>query len=1194
MEDLEPWNMFTNDIVTDATETGNDSVSNKTIASNETKVKEEPEDVEEEEAEEETNPVENYTEQVVKDELKTPPRSNENECDDEPDDTIFNFGLEPLVNIAESSENVPITPIVEMNDSSSQSENEVPINYENAVVYICPACGSEFDTQDAWKRHMNAMHNFNTRRGLNFIQIDKLYHQCLECHKRIAMHAMENLLKHKFTHLPYRCTKCKICLRQYKYRQDLMVHLRMTHRDDLVAMAKTEKNQTPLVKQSMPRTIHLEIKDIKENAVDIYDCDNIKVKNELIEPDDDDSNNMADKSNSIMLPSFLEDALSRSSSHASERQSVADEDSKETNIQYVCSKCGVGYNTQSQWRQHVEFVHQVRSSSQHAYKPMIRCKLCFRSFIAHEDVVKHLMKQHRLSSEFDADESQTRDGYDDTNTSDNILSDQSSKNDEKDPFEPHIDYLCPQCGREFFDKKLWRVHIVKSHQLTNLEVLNFKVINDRQVMCLECEKIITNAYGVQNAQQHRITHMPYKSFIRCRLCAKSYTDRKGLVKHLRSSHRIGAMHGFDVNAVEPSPSTLQQQKPQISVRVLPQKNIKPQTPKKPQKEIVRHANYIYEIQYLDEDDDCVIDDAPVPELSFSNSIDQLTRLKCSDCGSIFSTQEALQTHINEEHEFLDFNNLKPMPDNTANSSRSYSRTSMDTSNSSFTRDSSTYNALPQDEQSNDADDLLKPTGEEENNLSQDSWNIERNFCYLCPACGVLFKAQSDWRRHINNSHNFDKRHFLSFKQIDKFRFQCTICNDIVSSPKLKGFQDHKFRHLPYKLYIKCLICGTCYNHKPNMITHLRVRHNINDGRLSPIQNEREFDLTSQNNLTNRSLNLAPASTSAAIYPKPPGLKTVEDAISYHNAVDLDFITYYCPQCNENFNSHVFWRKHIVEEHGFNSRAGLNFRQIDQHHFLCLQCYKRVTVTHTKGAIGQLQSHKFRHLPYKSFKCLTCNGEFVRKQMFFKHLNRQTNRCDNQPILHNDFDEFEKANTTDTENEQEQVNADNLPRSEHSDSQSPFILLCPQCGKEFDTWRPWREHINSEHNLGKREALNIKKISPILHECLQCNEQINGNKLRDLQGHKFKHLSYGAYIRCKSCDAAYYHLRAMERHVESKHPHMIDKNDMYQKMLELQQYDDTTLNDTNEANDFSEVENIQDETDKTDDQFPLGQCNLISG
>jgi len=28
-----------------------------------------------------------------------------------------------------------------------------------------------------------------------------------------------------------------------------------------------------------------------------------------------------------------------------------------------------------------------------------------------------------------------------------------------DIFEPHIDYLCPQCGKEFIEKKHWRAHV---------------------------------------------------------------------------------------------------------------------------------------------------------------------------------------------------------------------------------------------------------------------------------------------------------------------------------------------------------------------------------------------------------------------------------------------------------------------------------------------------------------------------------------------------------------------------------------------------------------------------------------------------------------------------------------------------------------------------------------------------------------
>jgi len=168
---------------------------------------------------------------------------------DPDDDALFDFEMEPIVSMAEPQHPVlapagpmgqqlrppmqrhsfpgtvgrpRIGPGLSVRPTTSQinatDENGVLINYELGVVYICPACGGEFRQQDHWKRHMNHIHKYNTLRGLNFTPLDKLYQRCRECNKRIAMHSRENLLKHKFTHLPFRCTKCYICKREYKYR----------------------------------------------------------------------------------------------------------------------------------------------------------------------------------------------------------------------------------------------------------------------------------------------------------------------------------------------------------------------------------------------------------------------------------------------------------------------------------------------------------------------------------------------------------------------------------------------------------------------------------------------------------------------------------------------------------------------------------------------------------------------------------------------------------------------------------------------------------------------------------------------------------------------------------------------------------------------------------------------------------------
>jgi len=148
-----------------------------------------------------------------------------------------------------------------------------------------------------------------------------------------------------------------------------------------------------------------------------------------------------------------------------------------------------------------------------------------------------------------------------------------------DIFEPHIDYLCPQCGKEFIEKKHWRAHVVMAHNMNDLTKLNFEMINERQLKCTECDKIITNAYGIQNAQQHRITHLPFKAYARCRKCHKSYTDRKGLVKHLATYHRVG----WPQKPGGPGP---------------PAPILTPA--KQPRKQIVTVANETYEIIYLDD------------------------------------------------------------------------------------------------------------------------------------------------------------------------------------------------------------------------------------------------------------------------------------------------------------------------------------------------------------------------------------------------------------------------------------------------------------------------------------------------------------------------------------------------------------------------------------------------------------------
>lgn len=316
------------------------------------------------------------------------------------DDAIFDFELEPIVNIAEPRPEsgrrgtvalappIPSGPPVRATHRQSlpasfgssimprgsgagtastrpttsqinaTDENGVPINYELGVIYICPACGAEYRQQDMWKRHMNQMHQYNTRKGLNFVAIDKLYHRCLECNKRIAMHSRENLLKHKFTHLPYRCTKCYICKREYKYRQDLMVHLRMVHCDEIVAMMR--EGDGTAGRKTRVREPRTEPQLALPSAPVHDDNDGLEVRNEQLDSD----------GAAVVAPNItLDDDLTHSTLGKRKRSNpVADNgnDSSaaemcEDYIHYMCPDCSTDCETHAQWSQHIEFVHDYVS-----------------------------------------------------------------------------------------------------------------------------------------------------------------------------------------------------------------------------------------------------------------------------------------------------------------------------------------------------------------------------------------------------------------------------------------------------------------------------------------------------------------------------------------------------------------------------------------------------------------------------------------------------------------------------------------------------------------------------------------------------------------------------------------------------------------------------------------------------------------
>ncbi|XP_017463191.1 PREDICTED: zinc finger protein 423-like [Rhagoletis zephyria] len=1196
--------MFSNEYTMDDSEDAAKG-SNK----EDSKIKNEPEDIEDDGLDDDSYIM---PESLLQQMTTTP------DADGEDDNTIFNFGIEPSVD--------KLQPSAISKPYSTKNPQDVNVNYDIAIMFICPCCGEEFDTQIAWKSHINGVHEYNTRRGLNFVPIDKLYHKCLECNKPIAMHAMENLLKHKFTHLPHRCTKCKICHRLYKYRQDLIVHLRLMHRDEVLSLNASANSEPGSSSYNNSRTTtppltnaRLEIRDIKGNAVDIFEntCDSVEVKNEPFDPDDPDGENLleqARKKSKLPTSSILEDVLSRGSTQVSDQRQTnngnTNERQCEKNIKYICPVCSTEFRVKNDWLEHVQEMHnfcsirglgfqqrtnasvecreckrvlsdksieqlQLHKFSHLPSKTWLRCKLCLRAFSNHKDIVRHLLNQHRLDDEFEeevGDDSRDFDPYSapvNDHEDDQVPANEQRKNEVRDIYETQIDYLCPKCGEEFLQRKFWRKHIVKEHGYTDLKTLCFVVLNEHQLQCRLCGKIITNAYGVQNAQQHYFTHLPHKAYIRCRICAKAYTDRKGLVKHLRKVHHINPRTAAAAAAAIAAKAgkIIRPQATFQPVRRTPTPVIS--SPRKaPVKEIVRHHGVTYEIQFLDEDNNddsyqmqetSTSYDGGRGEYRYDDSFATPTkRHVCADCYSTFSTAQALQKHTREQHDFK-----KPSQAYVCSLCFCTFESGGALHDHKLKHHPNKPNITHASENNEDDDLLLIPSGNEDvksdyNTGAGTQANFEQYFCYLCPACGEEFKTQYEWRRHINDIHYFDRRQELNFRQMDKFNFQCLECKEFVNSAKLKGLQDHKFRHLPFKLYIKCRLCSTCYNHKPNMVTHLRIRHNLIDPR------EAQNRSPSMSPLPSPSPQMRFNTSSSYDTPSPSCTHTVntfrpmtsEDIHSNHNAVDHESITYRCPQCNEPFDTHASWRQHIVSAHDLNSRPGLNFRQLDAHHYICLECYKRVTVTHTKGAIGQLQSHKFRHLPYKSFCCTKCYGQFVRKQMFFKHLNRHTNRC---PMMGNEripnFDTKAKSSSMGLMRAIGAPGANPSPGkllnfSITSKEKCPYIIQCPQCGIKFEKWHPWREHIEKVHALHSMASLKFKKINDHLHICIQCKERVSGANFVNLQTHRFKHLPYGTYLHCRYCDVRYYYMINIIKHMKQKHPN----HGMEQLELQLESAD----------------------------------------
>ena len=217
----------------------------------------------------------------------------------------------------------------------------------------------------------------------------------------------------------------------------------------------------------------------------------------------------------------------------------------------------------------------------------------------------------------------------------------------------------------------------------------------------------------------------------------------------------------------------------------------------------------------------------------------------------------------------------------------------------------------------------------------------------------------------------------------------------------------------------------------------------------------------------------------------------------------EHMCFICPECGKENKTQQEWRKHLNIQHNYASKTieDFGFKEIDDKYHECQICMKWVANAHQ--AIALLQYHRFLHLPYaRTYRCKHCPGSFTRKRALCEHLLR----------FHNDL-----ITKMEKERKMKVLKKSFDDQSPKHNSEFYMKFLCPMCGKLFNRFEVWQQHIDAAHSATSVDLRMFRIQSTKNYYCAQCCQTLyNAPTRSELQRHHFTHLPYPQYFQCAFC------------------------------------------------------------------------------
>ncbi|XP_036343762.1 gastrula zinc finger protein xFG20-1-like [Rhagoletis pomonella] len=238
--------------------------------------------------------------------------------------------------------------------------------------------------------------------------------------------------------------------------------------------------------------------------------------------------------------------------------------------------------------------------------------------------------------------------------------------------------------------------------------------------------------------------------------------------------------------------------------------------------------------------------------------------------------------------------------------------------------------------------------------------LESHMTFVCPECGVEFESQQDWRRHLNEEHDYIHKTpaDFDFKEISESFHECQVCHKWVANANqaIALLQYHRFLHLPFNRTYRCRHCKGGFTRKRALCEHL---YRFHSRQIIMVEKMRQIESETTTNV----------------------IQTAEQKLLRDPRLNREFyLRFICPQCGKNIDRYEQWLKHL-DTHPSTSHDLRMHRISGSRNHYCLQCRKLLYTNEQP----KLQRHRFTHLPFRLFfKCTFCMVKKSFKSEIFRH------------------------------------------------------------------------------------------------------------------------------------------------------------------------------------------------------------------